>query len=284
MRLVMFSKHLGELSVPEAGKRVKALGFQGLDLTVRPGGHVLPEKVKKDLPAAVRQLADLGLTIPMITTGILDASEPHAEAIMATAAEQGIRDLKLGYWMYTGFGKLGEQVEQARRALEGLEKAARKHDVRVSVHTHSGNYLSAEAGNVHLLLQGRDPHHVGAYLDPGHMTLEGFAGGWKQGFDLLQNWISMVAVKSLGLFPQRDAEKRETVWKDHIVPLREGIVRWREVFGCLQQLGWNGTVSLHSEYQGAHSWKDLTLEEVIAQTRDDLDYLLPIIRAAGYTV
>lgn len=282
MRLVMFSKHLGELSVAEAGRRVKELGLHGLDLTLRPGGHVLPERVRQDLPAAVRQLADQGLSIPMITTGIVAADEPHAEAIMAAAAELGIRELKLGYWPYRPFGTLAEQLDRARRALDGLEKAARKHNVRLSVHTHSAAYLSAEAGNVYLLLRGRDPHHVGAYLDPGHMTLEGFADGWRQGFDLLQDWISMIAVKSFGLSPERSPARNETVWKDRIVPLRDGIVRWREVFACLKQLGWDGIVTFHSEYQGSHSWKDLTQEEVIAQTRDDLEYLLPIIRAAGY--
>src|SRR5687768_5304447 len=95
MQWVMFSKHLAPLSVPEAGAAVRELGFDGLDLTVRPGGHVLPENVKEALPAAVTALRDMGLTIPMITTGIVDAEESHADAIFATAAACGIRRLKL---------------------------------------------------------------------------------------------------------------------------------------------------------------------------------------------
>jgi sugar phosphate isomerase/epimerase len=284
MRLVMFSKHLGPLSVPEAGKRVKEIGFSGLDLTVRPGGHLPPEQVEKGLPEAVKQLADLGLSVPMISTGITSAAEPHAEAILATAAAQGIRDLKLGYWKYERFGKLRQQLDEARKAIEGLEGLARKHGVRVCVHIHSGDYLSAEAGNVYQMISGRDPHHIGAYLDPGHMTLEGFEGGWIQGVDLLQNWISMIAVKSFQFIPERNAETRETKWKARIGPLREGTVRWREVFKCLKQLGWDGTVTFHSEYQGAESWRDLSVEELIAQTKDDFAYLTPIIRAAGYSV
>lgn len=284
MQLVMFSKHLGELSVAEAGKRVKELGFDGLDLTTRPGGHVLPEQVKTALPEAVRTLADQGLQVPMLTTGIVDAGEPHAEEILATAAELGIRNLKLGYWRYQPFGTLRAQLDAARKALDGLEALARKHNVRVSPHIHSGNYLTAEATTLYLLLQGRDPHHVGAYLDPGHMTLEGMAGGWLQGMDLLQEFISMIAVKSFGLFPQKNDATGETKWADRLVPLKEGTVRWREVFQSLKQLGWDGVVTFHSEYQGSHSWKDLTLEELITQTREDVAYLRPIIRAAGYPV
>ncbi len=282
MQLVMFSKHLGSLSVAEAGRVVQGLGFQGVDLTVRPGGHVLPEKVRTDLPAAVRTLGDLGLTVPMLTTGITGAEEPHAEAIVATAAQLGIRNLKLGYWRYQPFGQLQAQLDRARKLMDGLETLARKHDVRACIHIHSGNYLSAEAGNIYLLLKDRDPHHVGAYLDPGHMTLEGGAGGWMQGIDLLQGYISMVAVKSFGHFPEKNPETGEVTWKHLLVPLKEGIVRWREVFACLKQAGWDGVVTFHSEYQGSHSWKDLSVEELIAQTREDLAYLRPIIRGAGY--
>lgn len=282
--LVMFSKHLGALPVSKAGQAMKELGFQGVDLTVRPGGHVLPESAATALPDAVRRLKEIGMEVPMITTGIVSAADRCTEPIMAAAAAQHIREVKLGYWSYRPFGMLQAQMDAARKAMDGIEALARKHGVRASIHIHSGDYLSAEAGNVHLLLEDRDPHHAGAYLDPGHMTLEGGAGGWKQGIDLLQHYISMVAVKSYGFFPERDAARGETRWEHRIVPLREGTVRWREVFACLKQLGWDGIVSFHSEYQGRDSFKDLTTDEVIAQTRDDLAYLRPIIRSAGYAV
>lgn len=283
MLLVMFSKHLGELSVAEAGRRVKELGFAGVDLTVRPGGHVRPEQVAEALPRAVHELAVQGLRVPMITTALTSAADPHAEAILAAAAGQGIRELKLGYWRYTAFGTLRAQLDAARKDLDGLEALARRHGVRVSVHSHSGPYLSAVAGNVEALLRGRDPHHVAAYVDPGHMTLEGGGDGWRQGLDLLQGAISLVAVKSFGLFPEKDGAGA-TRWKDRLVPLRDGTVRWPEVFRCLKQLGWDGIVSFHSEYQGSHSWRDLKLEELVAQTREDLAYLRPILRDAGYGV
>jgi sugar phosphate isomerase/epimerase len=37
----------------ELAQAVKAAGFGGIDLTVRKGGHVAPERVKEDLPKAV---------------------------------------------------------------------------------------------------------------------------------------------------------------------------------------------------------------------------------------
>lgn len=281
MQLVMFSKHLAPLSIAESCARVRDLHLDGLDLTVRPGGHVLPENVAKDLPAALKTARDHGLAIPMITTAITDAGTGSAEQIAATAASLGIKELKLGYWPYKEFGRIHELIDSARQSMDGLEALGQKHGVRFSIHSHSGSALSAEAGNIYLILKDRNPRNVGAYLDPGHMTLEGGGLGWMQGIDLLQKFVTMVAVKSWGPTSRRDELTGELHWDHRIVPLREGTVRWREVFRCLKQLSWDGVVTFHSEYQGKSSWRDLSTEELVAQTREDVAYLRPLMRTEG---
>ena len=40
----------------EMSKVVAEMGFDGVDLTVRPQGHVLPERVEADLPKAVEAI------------------------------------------------------------------------------------------------------------------------------------------------------------------------------------------------------------------------------------
>ncbi|MGA3241771.1 MAG: sugar phosphate isomerase/epimerase, partial [Bryobacteraceae bacterium] len=69
-QLVVFSKHLPDLNYEELGKTAKELGFDGVDLTVRPKGHVPPERAAEDLPRAVDTLRKHGLSVPMITTEI----------------------------------------------------------------------------------------------------------------------------------------------------------------------------------------------------------------------
>jgi sugar phosphate isomerase/epimerase len=282
MKLVMFSKHLAPLSIEEAGETVRNLGLDGLDLTVRPGGHVLPEAAAGDLPRAVAALRAQGVAVPMITTGIISASQPGAAPTFAAAAEAGVRRLKLGYWPYLPFGTLREQLDQARRELDGLERLAEEHGVCACIHTHSGNYLSATSAGMHLLLEGRDPERIGAYLDPGHMTVEGGAGGWRQGLDLLQGSVRLIAVKDFGWTREERGPGEKPHWRAQLVPLEEGFVPWPEVFACLRQIGFDGTVTLHSEYQGSHSWRDLSLAELLDQTRRDLAYLRPVLAAAGY--
>jgi sugar phosphate isomerase/epimerase len=85
-QLVVFSKHLPDLNYEELGKTAKELGFDGVDLTVRPKGHVLPERAAEDLPRAVDTLRKHGLSVPMITTEITSATDPAANPILRTAA------------------------------------------------------------------------------------------------------------------------------------------------------------------------------------------------------
>ncbi|MBM4049349.1 MAG: sugar phosphate isomerase/epimerase [Planctomycetes bacterium] len=272
----MFSKMLGAMSVAKAGETIKGLGFDGVDLTVRPQGHVLPENVRRDLPEAVKTLKGIGLSVPMLTTAVTDASEPHAEDVFATAAQCGVKRLKLGYWRYDGFGKLHEQMNVVRKLLVGLERLALKHGVVAGIHTHSGPFMSAHAGVVHLLMKDTDPKAICAYVDPGHLTVEGGYRGWQIGLDLLSGRIGMVAVKDFGWFQEAPGQKK---WKHKLVPLCEGMVPWPDVFKHLRQVGFDGPVSVHSEYQGSHSFRDLTVEQLIEQTRQDVAYLRQAMRA-----
>jgi L-ribulose-5-phosphate 3-epimerase len=58
--LCLFSKHLPKLHYAELALTVKRLGFDGVDLTVRAEGHVLPERASQDLPRAVETIRAQG--------------------------------------------------------------------------------------------------------------------------------------------------------------------------------------------------------------------------------
>src|SRR5512133_3464970 len=82
LKISIFSKHLHFVEGPELAKAASDLGFDGVDLTVRKGGHVLPERVKETLPPLVKILRAQSLEVPMITTDIVDPDTPFAEDIL----------------------------------------------------------------------------------------------------------------------------------------------------------------------------------------------------------
>jgi sugar phosphate isomerase/epimerase len=103
------------------------------------------------------------------------------------------------------------------------------------------------------------------------MAVEGGLSGWRMGMDLLQEHIRMVAVKDFAWFKDQNIKSGEKKWRVHLVPLSEGLVPWAEVFKYLHNIGFNGPVSIHSEYE------HLNLEELIRQTKEDLKYLKGIL-------
>ena len=81
--LCLFSKHLPGLDASALARAVKSLGFAGVDLTVRPGGHIAPERAAAELPGFLQALRAEGLAVPMITTALVSASEPTARPLLA---------------------------------------------------------------------------------------------------------------------------------------------------------------------------------------------------------
>ena len=273
MEWIMFTKHLQVYPVEQAADVAKSLGLDGLDLTVRPGGHVEPADAENLLPGVFEAVKSRGLSIPLITTGITSAETPYAESIFRLAAEGGTRYLKLGYWRYEGFGNMVRQLDEVKARLDGIEKLAQRYGVTAVIHTHSSAFMTASGAIVAELLRDRDPDALGAYPDAGHLTAEGGDAVWKMSLDLLAPWIKVVAIKDMMWISHPDAELGKLRWRTMMCPFNMGFVRWPEVFECLRQSGFEGVVSVHSEYQGSHSWRDLNTEQLIQQTRADLEYL-----------
>jgi sugar phosphate isomerase/epimerase len=277
MRYIMFSKHLQTMSVAEAGKTIKSLGFSGVELTVRPGGHVLPDNVAEDLPRAVEELRAAGLETPAIVVEIHNRQQEHAEAVCRAASKVGARELRTSSHRYRGFGEIREQIGAARKDAKELEALGREHGVRLCIHCHSGDFLSGQGGILAMITDETDPRYVGVSLDVGHLTTEGGKSGWKQSIDMVKERVGIVAVKSFGWFHETDSKTNEKRWNAKLVPLEEGNVQWKLAFQLLRQAGWDSDgsalVSVHSEYQGGGSWRNLDVPELIEQTRKDFAYL-----------
>ena len=75
-KVSVFSKHLQWLDYEAMAELAAEIGFDGVDLTVRPKGHVLPERVDRDLPRAVdavRKAGSVGFPTLHLDTRLVDA-------------------------------------------------------------------------------------------------------------------------------------------------------------------------------------------------------------------
>lgn len=277
MQFVLFTDNLADLSIRDACVCAKAAGFDGVDLTLRPGGHVLPANAEAGL-ASARQIADAaGVAIPMISTAVTDDDSPHAEAVFAAAAHYGARHVKLGYWDYQPFGTAAAQLDRTREKLRRVITLGRKYHVRPCVHCHSGRLIAAGGPLLYLLLKDFDPQHVGAYVDPMHMSIEGARAGWEIGLDLLAPWISLVGVKNYRWLPDKRDSHGQQRFKWEYCPLADGQAPLPEFVAYLQRLKYDGIVSLHSEYKGETSFRRLNTQELLDQSAADLAYLRRLV-------
>src|SRR5215467_1687495 len=243
--LCLFFKHLPRLNYGELGRAVKQIGFDGVDLTVRAEGHVLPDRVEADLPRAVETLRGAGLVVPMITTGLTSAANPAARPTLQTAGRLGVPSFKLGYWNYRASDPIESRIGDVRRDVSGLVALAKEHGVTAGYHNHSGMYVGAAVWDTRAIIGDMDPRAIGYYFDTCHATAEGGEGGWRIALRMALPRVKMVAIKDFIW------EKQAGKWKMQMCPLGQGMVQWTEFFTMLAAAGFHGPVSMHAEYEPA---------------------------------
>lgn len=277
-KLILFSKHIQKLPIGEAAEGIKIAGLTGVDLTVRPGGHVEPEKVEDDLPRLYEQFKKHGVQVVMLTTEIKSATEPNTEIILRTASALGIKYYKTGYFRYRGFGTLAGQREEVRKTLGSLAELNLKYGITGAYHNHSADFFGAALWDIYAVLKDLPPAAMGFYFDPAHAMIEGGSNGWMMGMELLADKIVAVAVKD---YHWIKGNYRYAGGRQHSVefcPLTSGNVPWDQVIDLLQKIGYVGPLSFHSEYQGGYSFADLTEREVLQQTTKDVAFFKSWIR------
>ena len=278
MKYALFTDNLADMKIEQVCREVRKRGFDGLDLTLRPGGHVLPKNAEMGLAHAHQVAMREKVEILMASTGINGTDSPFARDVIASCAHYGVRQIKLGYWRYQPFGSLLKQIDTARRKLEGLIKLTSKYGIQPCVHVHSGQILANGGSILYLILKDFDPGTVGAYADPMHMTVEGGLSGWEMGLDLVAPWVSLVGIKNFQWKPNGRDEHGQARFRTVYVPLADGQAPLPKFVARLKELKYDGTVSLHSEYKGGSSFRSLTSVELLDQSAVDLKYFKRIVK------
>jgi sugar phosphate isomerase/epimerase len=273
-----FTESFQSWPIPDVCARFKTIGLDGLDLTVRPGGHIQPEDAPRKLPDAAKAARDHGLRLSMLTTAIVTA-DCQAEELLAAAAASGVDRVKLGYYRYQNFGTLAARIAEIQKQLAGVAKLGAKHGVLPCVHIHSGDTIPSGGAVAYLLLKDFSPREIGAYVDPMHMTVEGGNDGWRQGLDLLAPWIAITSLKNCRQVPTERDEQGQQRFKFEKCPLADGIAPIPQYLARLNELGYLGLYTLHSEYCDGGSWRVLSPDECLEQTRVDLEYAKKLLSA-----
>lgn len=271
IKVSIFSKHLHWLNYTDMANLAAQMGFDGVDLTVRPDGHVLPENVAVDLPRAVAAVEKAGLKVYSIVTNIKQADEKYAGDILKTASALGIKYYRTAWFNYNKAITIPENLKVITRQLAGLAVLNKQYHIHGAYQNHSGELFGASVWDLWLALKDLDPAWIGCQYDIRHATTEG-ADTWATSIQPLVPYIKTTNIKDFYW------EKKDGRWQVKSVPLGEGMVDFKKYFAAVKQYGLSGPLSLHCEYVlgGAQDGaKQLTIskQEFTAAVQKDLTLL-----------
>ena len=247
MKLVRFTKFWAGLTPQEMGKRSRDLGYDGLDLAVRAEHPINPQNVATALPIAITVWKDLGIECSMMSAGT-DVNDPTADeaiALFHSAAAVGIARIKIGYFTYTPGHEFGDTWTHARHMLDGFEALSRETGVQTIYHTHSGRCLGSNCAGLRHLLEDYGPVLVGAYVDLGHIAING--EDIQLGLPMVRDRLAVIGAKDARHVPDKQPERRAP-FADGFVFVGQGAAEWPEAIALLNAWGFDGPITIHTEY------------------------------------
>ena len=233
---------------------MKGADYDGIQWTVRKGGHVEPADAAANLPRLVKIAESFGLKSRSICTDITaDAAgkpglTPGAETVLKVAADCGIEMFRPAYFFYDAKTEtFSQSLDRIRGGFAALARLAARTGVKATYQNHSSWGPSVFGGlvwDVYECIRDLDPADVGLEYDPMHAFFETNLS-WSHGLELVAPWITSVDLKD---FHYQSDPKNPKKIKKQMVAAGEGVVPWAETKKLLDANGVKPLYVLHFEY------------------------------------
>ncbi|NSW93432.1 MAG: sugar phosphate isomerase/epimerase [Bacteroidales bacterium] len=236
-----FSKPLDSYDFDFMCEILAECGIGGLDLTVRPGGKIEPEKADTVLPALSDKARKYGLSFDMMVTGFLTPQDPFIQNVLKTASSAGVKSYRLGWFDYDTSAGIKDTIKKYRQALIGIAELNRKFNIRADYQNHIGLRVGGPVWDLYDLLADLPSEYIGIQYDVRHAMVEG-ASTWPLGLRLNAGRVRSLAIKDF-IWQAVDGKPQAVT-----VPLGEVMVNWDLYFRTVKELNIKGPVTLHIEY------------------------------------
>ena len=247
----VFTKSWKTVPLGRLGPLVRGMGFEGIELPVRPGFQVVPEHVGRDLPAAARRLADEGVTIHSVAAAA-------SEAMIMACADAGVPLIRIMAAIGTDESYAAAE-ERFRREFDTLLPVLDRAGVTLGVQNHAGRQV-ANAIGLRSLIGRYDPRLVAAVWDAGHEAVAGTEP--ELAIDTIWSHLRRVNLKNAVWLQTAEAGAASAEWSQHWTAGRLGLSPWPRVAAELRRRGYAGTVCLTAEYSGAVSVERQAAEDL----------------------
>lgn len=240
-KISYFTKNLDRYETEFMAETLAMAGVDGLDLTVRRGGKVNPERITDELPRVIEIAAKYNLPTRLMVTAILGTEEKETEVVLQTASALGVKHYRLGYYNYDLEAGILKSIGVIRERLRSLSAINRNFNIQAGYQNHSGGLVGSPGWDVYELVKGFPVETISSQFDVRHATVEGNRS-WIFVLHLLQKNIGSLAIKDFTWQVQNGSARVVNV------PLGEGLVDFNLYFRTLNELNIDVPVTLHIEY------------------------------------
>ncbi len=237
--------------IPAIAEHVVALGFDGVELPVRPGYAVNPDNQRAELKNAASVFADFGLTIASVA-GNVD------ESTIAACGEAGVPMIRI----CVDIGKAetyDEGVARWKRQIDARLPHLEASGVAVGIQNHCDRFVCNAMG-LRDFVRDYDPRLVTVVWDAAHNALNGEDP--ELGLDIVWERLAMVNLKNAYWRRTNNAEDVPATWRPYWTLGREGLASWPRVAAELKQRGFRGPICLTAEYSEHDAVDRLIAEDI----------------------
>lgn len=266
-----FTKPLDKYGPDFLMDTLKMARLDGLDLSVRPNGSVLPENVEDDLPKISELAKNKGLQLEMMVSNITNPDTPFAEKVLNTAARNGIKHYRLGYYQYNNKFGMQDSIKQIKTEMAALADLNKTIGIQGGYQNHTGTGFGAPMWDLGEVLQCIPTEWMSNQFDIRHAVCEG-SNSWILSMEMLAPKIGSLAIKDFTWEITGGKAKVKNV------PMGEGIIDFDRFFKAVKTLGIVAPITLHVEYALLNEEEEkLTLLQkqkiMVSKLRNDVDFI-----------
>ena len=252
--ICIFSEHFQWLEYGEMGKLMNEVGFDGINITVRNGGHVAPYDVERKLPEALYKIRKYGIEVPMITTDILNAEDSLTEPVLKTASELGVKYYRMGHYRYDRNVPVVDQLEKIKEKMLRLAELNEKYQIKGNYQNFSGVEVGSSIWDIWYIIKDITSDWIGIQFDLRNAIVEG-GKSWENDLVVVKDMIQSTVVRD---FNWATGAKNTNYAKG--VKLGEGIVDFPKYFQIFKKLNVEGPITVYLDFPFTNDENDQLLK------------------------
>ncbi len=258
--IVVFEKPIQTLDYDRMGEELAKMGVQGIEATIRRGGHIEPKDAEAEVPKMVKSLGKNGQKALIATCNVNSASAKNADFLRILKAN-GIIRYRMDYFRYDLTKDLLPQVAENTTKLEEIEAMNREIGVQALYQIHAGaKYAGSLAWDAAMMFKNVDPAHAAIAFDLRHVKA-GVGLSFPTALAAMGKHVRSIFVKDAIWSGKRTASIKN-------VPLDTGIVN-KKSFDDVRNGHSAMPLSLHMEWGKAPIYPRKRVMEAVANiTRD----------------